>query len=182
LDEAGWKKGGDGIRTKGGQKLSFTMYTNSGNKTREGYLTVYQQNWKDIGVEMKPQFEEFSTFVTRLTKTFDFQTFHVGFSWGVDPDQQTMWDSKQHGAGFNLFSYSNPKVDDLLAQGLHTVDQAKRKQIYLDMQNLVLADAPALITDFPKALVGINKRVKNLIPNAVSITGNAHQWYVTNGK
>lgn len=182
LDEAGWAKGSDGIRAKDGQKLSFSMYTYSGDKTIEGYMTVFQQNWKDIGVEMNPQFEEFSAFVTRLTKTFDFQMFLVGFSWGVDPDQQTMWDSKQHGAGFNLYDYKNPKVDDLLAQGLTTLDQEKRKQIYLDMQNLVLADAPALITDFPKALAGVNKRVKNYIPNAVSTTINAYQWYVTDGK
>ncbi len=182
LDEAGWAKGADGIRAKDGQKLSFSMYTYSGDKTIEGYMTVFQQNWKDIGVEMTPQFEEFSTFVTRLTKTFDFQAFLVGFAWGVDPDQQTMWDSKQYGAGFNLYNYSNPKVDELLTRGLKTLDQEERKQIYLEMQNQVVADAPALITDFPKALAGVNKRVKNYIPNAVGTSLYAYQWYVTDGK
>ncbi|MDQ6603306.1 MAG: ABC transporter substrate-binding protein, partial [Chloroflexota bacterium] len=111
LDDAGWKKGSDGIRAKDGKKLSFSMNFNSGDKIIEGYASVFQENWKDIGVEMKPIFEEFSQFVTRLTKTFDFETFFVGFSWGVDPDQQTMWDSKQHGPGFNLYSYKNDKVD-----------------------------------------------------------------------
>lgn len=182
LDEAGWAKGSDGIRAKGGAKLAFPMYTYSGDKTIEGYMSVFQQNWKDIGVDMTPKFEEFSTFVTRLTKTFDFQAFLVGFSWGTDPDQQTMWDSKQHGAGFNLYDYKNPKVDDLLSQGLTTLDQAKRKQIYLDVQNIIMADAPALITDFPKGLAGVSKRVKNYIPNAVSTTVFAYQWYVTDGK
>src|SRR6266446_5649751 len=32
LDGAGWAKGSDGIRAKGGQKLKFTMITNAGNK------------------------------------------------------------------------------------------------------------------------------------------------------
>jgi peptide/nickel transport system substrate-binding protein len=182
LDEAGWKAGADGIREKDGKKLSFTMYTFSGDKTIEGYMSVFQQNWKDIGVEMSPQFEEFSAFVTRLTKTFDFQAFLVGFSWGVDPDQQTMWDSKQHGPGFNLYNYSNPQVDDLLDKALHTLDKAQRTQFYVDAQNLILGDAPALITDFPKTLAGVNTRVKNLIPNAVAVVANAYQWYVTDGK
>ena len=35
LDEAGWKMGPDGIRTKGGKKLTFTLMTTAGNKTRE---------------------------------------------------------------------------------------------------------------------------------------------------
>jgi peptide/nickel transport system substrate-binding protein len=182
LDAAGWKKGSDGIRAKNGQKLSFSMYAQGGNKTAEGYMNVFQDNWNNIGVQMKPIYEEFSQFVTRLTQSFDFEAFLVGFSWGVDPDQQTMWDSKQHGQGFNLYAYSNPKVDQLLDQGLHTLDQEKRKQIYTDMQNAVLADAPAFITDFPKTLATVSKRVKNLVPNAVSITINAHQWYVTDGK
>jgi peptide/nickel transport system substrate-binding protein len=182
LEDAGWKKGSDGIRAKDGKKLSFSMYATAGNKTIEGYMNVFQENWKDIGVEMKPIYEEFSQYVTRLTQSFDFEAFQVGFNWSVDPDQQTMWDSKQHGQGFNLYSYSNPKVDDLLLQGLRTLDQEKRKQIYVDMQNLVLADAPAMITDFPKTLATVNKRVKNLVPNAVSVTINAHQWYVTDGK
>jgi peptide/nickel transport system substrate-binding protein len=182
LEAAGWKKGSDGIRAKGSQKLSFSMYAQGGNKTAEGYMNVFQDNWQSIGVEMKPIYEEFSQFVTRLTQSFDFEAFLVGFSWGVDPDQQTMWDSKQHGPGFNLYAYKNPKVDDLLLQGIRTLDQEKRKQIYIDMQNLVLADAPAFITDFPKTLATVAKRVKNLVPNAVSITINAHQWYVTDGK
>jgi peptide/nickel transport system substrate-binding protein len=182
LDEAGWKAGADGIREKDGKKFSFTMYTFSGDKTIEGYMSVFQQNWKDIGVEMTPQFEEFSAFVTRLTKTFDFQAFLVGFQWNVDPDQQTMWDSKQHGPGFNLYNYSNPKVDELLDQALHTLDKTQRTDLYTQAQNLIMADAPALITDFPKTLAGVNTRVKNLIPNAVNVTGNAYQWYVTDGK
>ncbi len=186
LDDLGWKKGSDGIRVKDGKKLSFSMNFQSGDKTTEGYAAVFQDNWKEIGVEMKPQFEEFSVFVTRITKTFDFETFFVGFSWGVDPDQQTMWDSKQHGPGFNLYSYKNEKVDALLAEGLKTLDQEKRKQIYLDMQNIVVADAPALITDFPKIIYGVNKRVKNFVPSAVVTTQNAYlngyQWYVTDGK
>jgi peptide/nickel transport system substrate-binding protein len=182
LEEAGWKAGADGIREKDGQRLAFTLNTYSGNKPIDGIVSVFQQNWKDIGVEMTPQTEEFSAFVTRLTKTFDFQTFLVGFFWSVDPDQQTMWDSKQHGPGFNLYNYSNPEVDKLLEQALHTLDKEQRKDLYAQVQNLILSDAPALIIDFPKNLAGVNKRVKNLIPNAVGVTVSSHQWYVTDGK
>jgi len=182
LDDAGWKAGSDGVRAKDGKRLSFSMWTNSGNKTRENYLLVLQDSWKNIGVEMKPQFEEFSVTLDRLFKNFDYEMFLLGFSWGTDPDQQTMWDTKQKGSGFNNYGYSNPKVDQLLNDGLHTLDQEKRKAIYLDMQNAVIADAPALVSDFPKGIIAVNKRVKNRIPNAVSTTFNAHQWYVTDGK
>lgn len=184
LDDAGWKKGSDGIRAKDGKRFSFSMWTNSGNKVRENYLLVMQEYWKNVGIEMKPQFEEFSVFLDRINKNFDFEMFLVGFSWGVDPDQTTMWDSNQHGPGFNSYGYKNPMVDMLLDQGLKTLDQEKRKAIYVTMQNQVLADSPALVIDFPKGIYGVNKRVKNRIPNGVagSDRNNAYQWYVTDGK
>lgn len=184
LDEAGWVKGADGVRAKDGVPLAFEMYTYSGDKTIEGYASVFQENWKAIGVQMTPQYEEFSAFVTRLTKTFDFQAFLVGFFWGVDPDQQTMWDSKQYGPGFNLYNYVNPEVDRLLEEALRTLDKQERTELYVQAQNIILADAPALIIDFPKDIWGVNTRLKNFIPNAVSFaaTWNAYQWYVTDGK
>jgi peptide/nickel transport system substrate-binding protein len=184
LDEAGWVKGADGIRAKDGVPLAFEMYTYSGDKTIEGYASVFQENWKAIGVQMTPLYEEFSAFVTRLTKTFDFQAFLVGFFWGVDPDQQTMWDSKQYGPGFNLYNYVNPEVDRLLEEALRTLDKQERTDLYVEAQNIILADAPALIIDFPKEIWGVNNRLKNFIPNAVSFatTWNAYQWYVTDGK
>ncbi len=181
LDEAGWRKGADGIRAKDGKRLSFALWSQAGNKPREQYGLVLQEGWKAIGVEMTPKFEEFSVFLERLAK-FDFDMILSGFSWGTDPDQQTMWDSKQKGVGFNRYSYKNERVDMLLAEGLRTLDVERRKAIYLEVQNLVLADAPALASDFPKSIAGVSKRVKNRIPNAVSSTYAAHLWYVTDGK
>ena len=178
LDQAGWTKGSDGIRAKDGQKLSFTMYTNSGNDVRQQYLTVMQQQWKKIGVDMTPKTEEWNAFLDRITGTKDFDVFLVGFSWNTDPDQTTMWATDSYTGGFNMNKYSNPKVDDLLKQGLATTDQAKRKDIYTQMQNILLDDMPSAITDFPKGIYGVNNRTHNYFPNAVDIPFNAHLWWV----
>jgi len=184
LDDAGWKPGADGIRVKDGKKLSFDLWTYSGQKVNDQYVQVMQESWKAIGVDMRPNQEEFSIFMDRITKSFDFDVCLLGFSWGVDPDQTTMFDSTQHLTGFNSFDYKSDKVDALLAQGLHTLDQDKRKAIYVDMQNALLADLPNVVMDFGKGITGVNKRVGNRIPNGVagSDRNNAHQWYVSDGK
>jgi len=182
LDDLGWKKGADGIREKDGKKLSFTLQASSGDKVTEGTVSVFQENWKDIGVEMKPQLEEFSNLVTRVAKNFDFEVFLLGFNQSVDPDQQTFFDSKQHGSGFNRVDYNNPKVDQLLNDALHTLDREKRKQLYINAQNQITADVPVLVIYFPKTIIGINKRVKNRIPNTVTTFNVSRLWYVTDGK
>jgi peptide/nickel transport system substrate-binding protein len=172
----------DGIRAKDGKRLSFTLNASSGDKVTEDTVSVFQENWKSVGVEMKPQLEEFSNLVTRVAKNFDFDVFMLGFSQSVDPDQQTFFDSKQHLSGFNRVSYSNATVDKDLDAALHTLDREKRKQLYIDAQNQISADVPILVIYFSKQIIGINKRIKNRIPNAVTTFDTSHLWYVTDGK
>jgi peptide/nickel transport system substrate-binding protein len=50
LDDAGWVKGADGIRAKGGQKLSFE-YATTNNATRIAIQTLVQDDLKQLGVD-----------------------------------------------------------------------------------------------------------------------------------
>jgi peptide/nickel transport system substrate-binding protein len=50
LDDAGWVKGADGIRAKGGQQLKFE-YASTNNPTRIQIMTLNQNSWKQIGVQ-----------------------------------------------------------------------------------------------------------------------------------
>jgi peptide/nickel transport system substrate-binding protein len=182
LDQAGWVKGPDGIRAKDGKKLSFTLWTNAGNTQRGQYITVMQQMWKAIGVDATPKTEEWNAYLTRINESHDFDIFLVGFSWGVDPDQTTMWSCDSYQGGFNSYKYCNPQVDDLLAKGLSELDQNKRKAYYVQMQNILMEDMPALVMDFPKTTNALNKRVHNMFPNAINLRWNAHTWWVADGK
>jgi peptide/nickel transport system substrate-binding protein len=183
LDEAGWVKGKDGVRAKDGKRLSFTLRTYT-DVTANAYMAVFQENWKDIGVEMTPQSEDFNVFVSRLAKTHDFEAFWEGFSYGVDPDIQVRFDTKQFPTGLNYGAYSNPQVDTALDQALHVLDRAKRTDLYVQAQVQIAMDCPVLVTDFPKTIIGVNKRVKNYIATGLSGANRyaAYQWYVTDGK
>lgn len=182
LDGAGWKAGSDGIREKNGKKLAFTLYTNAGNKVREAFVTAMQDQWKAIGVNATPKTEEWNAFLNRIGKSHDFEAFLVGFSWGVDPDETTMWGTKSYNAGFNDNKYSNAEVDKLLDQGIRTVDLNKRKEIYHKLDGLILDDLPSPILVFGKSLVAVNKRVQGLDPNAYNTLYNIHQVSVSDGK
>jgi peptide/nickel transport system substrate-binding protein len=178
LDDAGWAKAADGIRAKDGVRLSFKLYTNSGNDVNASYTAVMQQAWKAIGVDCTPEQEEWNSLLQRLTSTRDFDMFLIGFSWGVDPDQSAMWATAAYQGGLNVNKYSNPQVDALLQQGLKETAMPTRKQIYTQMQNIIVDDLPSAIIDFPKSIAAYNKRVHNLFPNAVDDRWNAHQWWV----
>jgi peptide/nickel transport system substrate-binding protein len=163
LDDAGWAKGSDGIRAKGGVRMSFEVNTNAGNKVRENLIQVMQQQWKDIGVDATPRAIAFTTLVTQIRSTKTFQIILIGIAFGdTDPDQTTLWTTKGIGsAGLNGMSYSNSQVDDLMNSALQTTDRNKRKPIYAQIQNIIMDDLPAPILFYPNYLWGVNKRVQN---------------------
>jgi len=163
LDDAGWVKGSDGIRSKNGVRVSFEINTNTGNKVRENLIQVMQQQWKEIGVEANPRPIAFQTLVTQLRSTHTFQVILLGIANSdTDPDQTSLWSTKGIGSGgLNGMQYKNPQVDKLCADALTTTDRAKRKPLYFELQNILADDLPAPILLNPSYVWGINNRVKN---------------------
>ncbi len=163
LDSAGWAKGADGIRAKGGNKLAFTMMTNAGNKQRENALVAMQDAWKQIGVDATPKLITFPQLVAQITNERTFDVFLVGFNWTQDPDQSALWHSRNTApGGFNGFGYKSGAMDKILDDAVGTLDQSKRKQLYFQMQDTIMDEVPAPILLFTKGIYGVSKRVQGI--------------------
>jgi len=178
LDEAGWVEGSDGVREKDGQKLAFEMYGISSSETTVQTLQAMQEYWREIGVDMTPSPEPFQNLVSRITETFDFEAFIVGFGWGPTPDQSSMWKCGSYGVGFNVVKYCNPEVDEVLDAALSELDRERRIELYAEFQNLLLDDLPMAVTDFPQGIAGVSTRVHNFFPSSQNSRFNAEYWWV----
>ena len=93
-----------------------------------------------------------------------------------------MWHTDSYNGGQNMNKYSNKELDKILDDALNTTDVTKRKEMYFQMQEILMRDVPSVILDFPKTLAAVNKRVVNLEPKAVGMRNNAETWAVTDGK
>jgi len=186
LDDAGWTKGADGIRAKGGVRMEWELRTNVGNKVRETLITVLADQWKQLGANVTTKPVQFPQLVTQLSQTREFEMILLGISEGLDPDTTQLWSSKSIGGGaLNGASYKNAKVDDLLEQAVKTLDREKRKGLYQQIQGILMEDLPAPLLTSPKAVWGISKRLKNW--NVGPWNGSSPRpWfkdvYVTDGK
>jgi peptide/nickel transport system substrate-binding protein len=70
--------------------------------------------------------------------------------WSPDfPDVHTYADpfGRTGGAAAKRVAYSNPKVDELLDQGIAELDPEARKQIYVEIQKILIDDA-AFVVEF----------------------------------
>ena len=160
LDQAGWKVGSDGVRAKDGVRLSFELITDVGTAARVTTIQVLAESWRKMGVEAQPKPIQFTEYVKTST-TRDFDMVMGGIASGVDPDLSQIYHSRIIGKGLNRMGYRNAKLDDLLDKAVQVLDQSKRKEVYVQVQQLLMEDVPTAMLVWPKSLWGVSKRVQN---------------------
>lgn len=182
LAEAGYvDSDGDGVLDRQGQKLSFEILTNLGNKQREKTAVIIQRRLKEVGIEVRIRTLEWASLLTNFIKPGDFDAVVMGWGLGLDPDQYTIWHSSQQKPGqFNYIGYSNPKVDQLLEQGRLEFDPEKRMQIYHAFAQVLYEDSPLVYLSAGYGLTAIHKRVQgiaNPVPPA-GVSYDNQRWYL----
>jgi peptide/nickel transport system substrate-binding protein len=65
----------------------------------------------------------------------------------------------------NYSCYSNPRVDQLIEAGAAEPDMEKRKEIYVELQRLIQAEAPAIFLYVPQEIEAASIRVRNWQPS-----------------
>lgn len=75
-----------------------------------------------------------------------FQVLLVAQQIPPDPDQYFLWHSTQQ---TNFMRYLNPHVDKLLEDGRKSLDRKERRDAYLDFQQILAEDSPAIFLRHP---------------------------------
>ena len=136
LDAAGYKQNGAAPR------FSLTFRTSTDAEANQ-QAEMIQQMLKEVGIDMKIQSSEFSTFMDDI-KNGRFQLFSLRRAGISDPDfYYTIFHSKSLAPnGQNRGYYVNPKVDQLIEQGRSTFDRTKRKAAYTEVQKILADELP----------------------------------------
>ncbi|MDR3590262.1 MAG: peptide ABC transporter substrate-binding protein [Negativicutes bacterium] len=187
LAQAGWQPGPDGIFVKNGRRLSFSLVTTAGNKTREVVAQNIVQQLKDVGIEVVVRQVDVPAFFADVLKTRRFETAMYAWVAGVDPDNISLWHSKNIPAsgngyqGQNYPGWRSPEVDSLTTQGGRLVDIEARRQTYLRIQELIVADVPVIPLYFRSNLDAVRDTVVNYKPNPTPSGNlwNAWEWGLT---
>jgi peptide/nickel transport system substrate-binding protein len=185
LDEAGWVPGSDGIRAKGGVRLSFANSTTSGDNLREQTQQFLQQTFAEIGVEMTISNLPPAVMWGDFWQKSQFDTAMVASTYliSADPDVTNRFATSsivaQGGHGSNNAQYSNSEVDSLLVEGALTFDPEKRQAIYYRIQELIRHDLPFLPLFASTIVLGHKSGLEGFVPNMNTRTASwkASAWY-----
>lgn len=150
LDEAGWKMGPDGIRTKDGKKLALTIMGAAGVKLIENIEAYMQEQYKAVGVQLNIKNEPARVF---FGETLNHRKFDMAlYSWVSVPENspRSMLYSKEipteknSYAGQNYTGYSNPQVDKWIDELEAELDSSKRAAIAKNIVKQYAEDVPVI--------------------------------------
>jgi peptide/nickel transport system substrate-binding protein len=170
LDAAGWVKSSNGVRSKNGQEMRWELLTSASSKEWQNVAQVMQQNWKAIGVEITIKALEFGQLnqITIRDRSFEMSMAGGWFVANLDPDASNTWHSKNAvKGGGNVAPYINPAVDSLLDQAAQTSDQAKRKPLYAQIQDILMEDLPTPPMVLQPGFFAVNKRIHGMGPSEI---------------
>lgn len=183
LDDAGWKlPDGNQVRKKGDQELHITLTT----VDRPDYLKVAEtlkQFWKSIGVAVDINAIASSDILRKAVQPRSYDALLFGEIIGNDPDPYPFWHSSQGiDPGLNLSVYVNKKVDGLLEDARQTSDSEKRRLDYLEFQNILATDQPALFLYNPVYSYALPKKMGGFTLERITIPSDRFdgvvEWYL----
>jgi peptide/nickel transport system substrate-binding protein len=183
LDKAGWVKGADGIRAKGGEKLSFE-YGTTRNATRQAIQALVHADLKAVGIDAVtvnyPQgfFAPDGPIATGKTKLAQFAYSQSNYSTFDVYSEDELWTPEDIGKQ-NRQQYKNSKVTEMNRAMNAEIDRKKFAELAAQIQVEMMNDV-ALIPMVQRANIEVyrntlqNRKVTN---SSVSRWWNLQQWY-----
>ena len=191
LDEAGWKDGdGDGVREKGGVPLHLTFQT-SINSIRQDTQRLIQLWLSSIGVEVELEIVDSSVFFssdpdnpkTRFHFYSDLEEFRTGNrnpdpiaymkSWTCDEIAQ----ESNNWSGANIERWCDPAYDALYEQLTKELDPEIRKQLFIQMNDMLIEDIVVIPLADRATLHGVGNDMEGVVLTPWdSATWNIKDW------
>ncbi len=164
LDEAGYVRGDDGVRTMPGtgERLSFRFYHHADEVNYATIVEFLTEWWTELGLEIKAEPIEQGT-LNDLAYLGEFDIAFSGWGVGPNPTEQlgmhtcavlpTLTDGSERSSEN---SYCNPEFDALHEQQKVESDPDARAEIVKEQQRMLYTDAPVIWLYYQNVLEAYN--------------------------
>lgn len=161
LEEAGYKDtDGDGfVETPSGEKLELNFVIYTSREELNVYAQAAQASLKDIGINVKLNTVSYETLLDmRDSGEFDMLIWNVLVANTGDPEKylRENWYST---SSSNQMGYSNPHVDELLDQLVTEFNEDTRKNLIMQIQQLIMDDAATVFFGYETTYLFSSKSV-----------------------
>lgn len=155
LEEAGWKDtNGDGYVDKDGKNLEMDFIFYSGRAELPLFAEATQSDAKKVGIKVNLKNVDYNVLDgIGVRGEYDLLISNILTLQAGDPEVfiNQYWKTNVNGSNpQNGSGYSNPAYDALSDKLAVEFDPAKRRQLVIDMQQIILDDAATIIFGYPQ--------------------------------
>ena len=191
LEEAGWKRGADGVRAKDGKKLKLVFQT-SINAPRQKTQAIIKQACQKAGIDMELKSVTASVYFSSdvanpdTTRKFyaDIQMYTVGTPSSPDPErfmqQFVSWEiaSKDNKwQGNNPTRWRNEEYDKAFRAAQGELDPVKRAALFIKMNDMVVEDVAVIPVVNRRWVAAISTKLRASLSGWDNDFWNLKDWY-----
>lgn len=161
LDEVGWVEGPDGIRVangvegvEDGTEFEVEVPFESGWLQSRCNTELLRDRLLPLGVSFQPlAYDPASFWADVADGAFTF--FHGGNGWATVDDLMLQGFTTNGLSNEIVAQWSNPEVDELVAAAGRTQDLEEAKELYAQVQQIILDELPIIITGAQYSVIGV---------------------------
>ena len=173
LIEAGFKYNQQGqLLDWDGNRVSFILNTNTGNKIREAMGNQIEVDLAAIGIKVNFRTINFNVLINQLSNTLDWDCILLGFSGGNEPNSgYNFWAVDGNSHLFNQITADltertitdwETEISNLYIEGARELDLEKRKEIYAEIQQIVAEKLPVICLVNPYSMSAIRNKIEGV--------------------
>ena len=160
FEEAGWRRNKEGWLERDGKRFQFTLITNSGNDLRKAILTIAQDGWKQIGIDVRTDILEWAVFIQERVDKADFDALILGWAMGIEPDLYQIWHSSQTNSyQLNFVGFKNKEADDLIIKIRQEYDHDKQVEYCHRLHEIIAREQPYTFLYVGKWTAVLDKKI-----------------------
>lgn len=177
LAAEGWiDRDGNGVREKGGRRFSFSLIVPAGDQFYLDVANMVLRQLREVGVEVKIQPVDGSTFFpTLIEKKYD--ACVAGFEIPLQIQMDDFWSSNLRRYPFNVVSFRNRRVDQLLALAKTSLNEIDTAPLWKEFLAIIYQDQPCTFLFWSSKIVGVNRRLQGANIGVLGTLYHAWEWH-----
>jgi len=200
LNKDGWKKGADGFlqksvttakksnkkgvsipSSKSVSSLEFSISTGNSPEIAKS-AEIIKENLEAIGIKVDVKTFDIGNLNQSVIRPRKYDALLFGQIINRESDLFAFWHSSQRkDPGLNVAMYTNAKVDKILEDASVTIDEKARIAKYIQFENTIEKDMPAVFLYSPDFIYVVSKNLQGVsIDHLVSSSDrflNSYLWY-----
>src|SRR2546425_4033622 len=155
-----------------GRDLEITLLTTRGTARHERTAEIVKDNLSKVGVRVVTQSVDLRDLVQRVTASFDYEAFLMGFT-PTDPEPDALTDVWYSGGSDHFWHPGQPRparaweaeIDRLVSQLVRSTDGTERRKLFAEVQGIWVREMPIIPTVSRNILAAWKTKVSNIRPS-----------------